>query len=173
MIVENVDIDSFVKKANNDKSGHGLSVILNTKAKFGDFIRWDKVLEASAHSLDQEALCFLLRTLWRMYPQEQDGNKVYDLFRKCDKKILMSNDEQKKLENLPDKVVAYRGSSNINTGVNISWSLNEKKAQWFNGGIFVKAEIDKSLIAAYIESEEEIICPPSFFLNEVKKKYKN
>lgn len=171
MIVEGIDIDKFVEIANNDETRHGFSVIQEAKiVSSNNFIRWDKILSASKDKLDPKAFAFLLHILWQAYSYEVDGYITYDLFRNADKKYLMSEEEQKTLIELPKKIKVYRGSQDVSKGTNISWSLSEDRAKWFAGEVFVEAEVEKDIVAAYFEREKEVICPPDLFYDAIRKK---
>lgn len=173
MVVEGVDIKSFINVANNDKYGHGFSCIQKAKIESKiNFVRWDKILDAAKNGLNDEAFGWLLHILWQTYSNGMDGKIMYDLFMGANKKYLMDENEQKIFDNLPDRVFIYRGSQDISKGTNISWSLSHERAEWFGRHILVKEEVEKSIIAAYFNREQEVICPPDLFAKALEKIYR-
>tara|TARA_R110002072_G_scaffold288828_2_gene455124 strand:- start:5649 stop:6203 length:555 start_codon:yes stop_codon:yes gene_type:complete len=98
--------------------------------------------------------------------------------------LIMSEEEHKLFDALPDKIIAYRGMSIKefeSAEYNISWTLDKKVAEFFaykyrrnfdtsdHQKIVVKAEISKSSIMAlwHDREEQEIIIKPS----ELKQLY--
>lgn len=81
--------------------------------------------------------------------------ELTSMFRRADKKFLMSEAGYKKWQELPEKVTAYRGVTEYN-GKNVrvlSWTTNYETAKWFAGrfkeqGKIYQAEIDKKHIFA-------------------------
>lgn len=174
MIVEGVNIEEFIRVANKDANGHGFSVIHKAKIDSGiNFVRWDKILNAAQKGLNADTLGWLLRILWQADSNRMDGKIMYGLFMDADKSYLMNENEQKIFCDLPDKVTVYRGSQDISKGTNISWSLSYERARWFARDILVKEEIDKSIVAAYFDREQEVICPPNLFLTAIEKDISN
>ncbi len=97
--------------------------------------------------------------------------ELTNMFKRADKKFLMSEREYKKWHDLPEKLTIYRGVTEYN-GKNIralSWTTNYDTAKWFTGrygekGKVYQAEIDKKHILAYIDQrgESEIIVEPKY-----------
>lgn len=97
--------------------------------------------------------------------------ELTNMFKRADKKFLMSEREYKKWQDLPEKLTIYRGVTEYN-GKNIralSWTTNYDTAKWFAGrygekGKVYQAEIDKKHILAYIDQrwESEIIVEPKY-----------
>ena len=100
--------------------------------------------------------------------------ELTSMFRRADKKFLMSEAGYKKWQELPEKVTAYRGVTEYN-GKNVrvlSWTTNYETAKWFAGrfeeqGKIYQAEIDKKHIFAYIDQrgESELIIDPKYLEN--------
>lgn len=83
-----------------------------------------------------------------------------DLFKKADKKFLMSENENAVLDNLPDDIVIYRGVYGDGRVEALSWTLNEEKADWFanrwdGSGDVYRANIAKEDVLAYFDSRGE------------------
>ena len=87
------------------------------------------------------------------------------------KRKLMSSKERQVIQDLPKKVTIYRGYDDgmENALMGISWTLSEKKANWFATRFEVEADprvaegqCEKSSILAYLSQrdEEEIIINP-------------
>lgn len=81
---------------------------------------------------------------------------------------IMTPDEQRVYDELPNKVTVYRGQSHQGRYYNaLSWTLDGEKAMWFanrfhsetNQGTTYKAVIDKKYIYAYLDErgESEVI----------------
>lgn len=100
--------------------------------------------------------------------------ELTNMFKRADKKFLMSEREYKKWHDLPEKLTIYRGVTEYN-GENIralSWTTNYDTGKWFAGrygekGKVYQADIDKKHILAYIDQrgESEIIVEPKYLKN--------
>ena len=96
------------------------------------------------------------------------------MFKRADKKHLMSETGYRKWKEMPERVTVYRGVTGYN-GKNIralSWTMSCKTAKWFAGrfkeqGKIYQAEIDKKHILAYIDQrgESELIVDPKYLKN--------
>ena len=88
-------------------------------------------------------------------------------FKKAKKKYLMSEEEYKVWDSLPDKLTVYRGVSPRRVALGLSWTSNKEKAEWFQHrfetnsekGFLQKAYIEKKYVLAYFNSrgEEELV----------------
>lgn len=103
----------------------------------------------------------------------QNGTKVMlDNFMYADTKYLMTSLEKKKLDNMNDIIVVYRGLQDNAEAKALSWTTEKKTAIWFatrfeRKGRVIKANIQKKHIFAYKEerNEAEIILNPNFLRN--------
>ena len=95
--------------------------------------------------------------------------KLLAMFRKADPNILMNEDERKILQGLENPVTVYRGvtSYNAKNVQALSWTLDEKVAQWFahrygEQGTVYQARIHKDDIYAVFtgRNESEVIVDP-------------
>lgn len=86
------------------------------------------------------------------------------LFRKCDKRILMTDEERNNYDALPEKIEIYRGVRKGSKKVKgMSWTTDFKVAEWFSKrftdqhdrGDVYKAIIRKSDVLAYFQSTNE------------------
>jgi len=100
--------------------------------------------------------------------------KLLALFQKADPCMLMNEDEYEKFRNLSDTVTIYRGvtSYNVKNVKALSWTLDEKVAEWFahrygEEGTVYEAQISKEYIYAYFDgrSEAEVIVDPKYLKN--------
>ncbi len=87
-------------------------------------------------------------------------------FKSADKHILMTEEEYKIYENLPDNVMVFRGVGKKSNPYGISWTFDRDVAQWFSERFKVtdkkgekeyieKATIDKKYILAYFNGRDE------------------
>ena len=91
-------------------------------------------------------------------------------FAKANKKNLMTGDEYKYYNSLPEQITVYRGVGISRKEKGLSWTQNIEKARWFANrfnrkgqtGYVVTASISKDEILAYFgrRGEEEIVCLP-------------
>ena len=91
------------------------------------------------------------------------------MFKQADKKALMTEEDYKRWENLDDTLTVYRGvtSHNAKNIKALSWTLDEKTAEWFahrfdeNGTVY-EAQINKKDVYAYFgeRCESEVIVDP-------------
>ena len=86
------------------------------------------------------------------------------MFKKADKKYLMTNEDFSYYENLPDKLTIWRGVSPGRIKLGLSWTDDLDKATWFmhrfekeNGkkGKMYEAHVDKKHIIAYLNTRGE------------------
>lgn len=88
---------------------------------------------------------------------------LLEWFTEADKTVLMSSDELKTYNNLPDEVQIYRGVGEKSNPKGLSWTLNIEKAKWFadryKKGYVLTALAKKKDILAYFagRKEEEVI----------------
>ena len=104
--------------------------------------------------------------------------KLLALFQRADPCMLMDENEYAKFKNLNDTVTIYRGvtSYNAKNVKALSWTLEEKVAEWFahrygEEGTMYKAQISKEYIYAYFDgrSEAEVIVDPKHLQNITQK----
>lgn len=90
-------------------------------------------------------------------------------FQNADKKELMSEEEFKMYENLPELLTVYRGVGTGRVRDGLSWTKDINMAIWFANrfnekkgktGYVLSAEIHKEDILAYFSKEDEIVCRP-------------
>jgi hypothetical protein len=120
--------------------------------------------------LEQKELSELMRWIWTSteFPHQNRRRELVELFKKVDKKILMTKREQEKMDTLPETIKVYRGvwGKKI-TRKGLSWTLNKDTAKWFSkrfaqkGRVF-EANISKEHIFLYTNdrNEEEIVLNP-------------
>lgn len=96
-------------------------------------------------------------------------NELLLMFKKADKKALMTEGDYKRWEGLEDTLTVYRGvtSYNANNIKALSWTLDKKTAEWFahrfgEEGTVYEAQIQKKDIYAYFSDrgESEVIVDP-------------
>ena len=95
-------------------------------------------------------------------------DSIKEMFLHADKKQLMSAKEFKKYQNLPSKVILYRGVQSKSNPNGFSWTPDIKTAKWFaeryeeDNGYILKVEMPKERIFACFDSrnESEIVCDP-------------
>ena len=122
--------------------------------------------------LSIEDLSKLLADAWITSENpNQDANvsvtKLAKMFRKCDKKLLMEDDEYEVYEHLPEEFTVYRGVSVNRNSHGMSWTKNLKTAEWFahrfdcdgKVGYIQKATARKKDVLAYFNgrNEDEIV----------------
>ena len=124
--------------------------------------------------LSREDFSKMLADIWiRTEAPNLDPNfkqkELLDLFRQSKQEEMMTEDEIETLRSLPETVSVYRGVSSYNAGKAkaLSWTLDQKVAQWFanrfgeNGTVY-EAEISKEHILALFKgrNEWEVIVEP-------------
>ena len=100
--------------------------------------------------------------------------ELLSMFKQADKKALMTEEDYKRWESLDDTLTVYRGvtSHNAKNIKALSWTLDEKTAEWFahrfdeNGTIY-EAQINKKDVYAYFgeRGESEVIVDPKGLQN--------
>ena len=87
--------------------------------------------------------------------------EMIELFKRADKKALMSESELETYNDLDDTLVVYRGVSvdKKNSTDALSWTTSFGKAKWFaerwGKGVVYAATIDKNNILAYFDRRNE------------------
>lgn len=136
--------------------------------------------------LSIDDLSQILRFVWRTteFPNTDmniSKKHLCKLFAACDPAKLMTPEELRVLEQLPDTVRIYRGvGSGLKKDIRaMSWTLNPNMAAWFafrfdskhQQGIVWETDIAKSDILAYFDvgGEDEIVVSPQN-LGKVQKK---
>jgi len=96
--------------------------------------------------------------------------QLKNYFKKCDKNVLMEEEELKAYDSLPDVVTVYRGVTSYNNKKIkvLSWTIDSEVAKWFANryqqkGQVYTATISKKHILAYFggRNEAEVIVDPS------------
>ena len=128
--------------------------------------------------LSREDFSKMLADIWiRTEAPNLDPNfkqkELLDLFRDSKQEEMMTEDEIETLRSLPETVSVYRGVTSYNAGKvkALSWTLDQKVAQWFanrfgeNGTVY-EAEISKEHILALFKgrNEWEVIVEPDHLL---------
>lgn len=95
--------------------------------------------------------------------------ELLSMFKQADKKALMTEEDYKRWESLDDTLTVYRGvtSHNAKNIKALSWTLDEKTAEWFahrfdeNGTVY-QAQINKKDVYAYFgeRCESEVVVDP-------------
>lgn len=103
--------------------------------------------------------------------------KLLNLFKKADKNHLMSKEELDAFNNLPEKIVVYRGiQSKSATPKALSWTISFDTASFFanrfdeEGKVF-SALIPKEYVLAYFldRGEYEVVLDPRYLTNITKE----
>ena len=87
-------------------------------------------------------------------------NDFVRMFKRVNKKYIISDDEQEVYNNLPDVVTVYRGVKPNAKVKALSWTIDKEVAQWFadrwekNGKVY-KAKINKKDILIYTNARNE------------------
>lgn len=96
------------------------------------------------------------------YTQGETGRveteDLIEWFFEADKAHLMSAEEKAKYDSLPEVVKVYRGASEPELFLRPSWTLEEKRAEWFanrSGGFVLKSKVKKEYIFACFDGREE------------------
>ena len=84
-------------------------------------------------------------------------------FREADKKILMTKDDYRYYQSLPQTITAYRGVAIGRNPKGLSWTCNLKTAEWFanrfdevgKSGYVQSVVVDKSCVLAYFNTRNE------------------
>lgn len=122
--------------------------------------------------LSERDLAELLADAWVSSENpNQDANcsipYLTKLFKRCDKRFLMSKHDYEVYERLPEQFPIYRGVCPGHTPKGLSWTRNKDKAIWFASrfnteeekGYLLTTVIHKSDVLAYFNTrgEEEIL----------------
>lgn len=137
------------------------------------FLKYVKQYLSKQDFAETLAACWIREEQPNMNPNFTKA-ELTDMFKRADKKYLMSETGYRKWEELPEILTVYRGVTGYN-GKNIralSWTTSYKTAKWFAGrfeeqGKIYQAEIDKKHILAYIDQrgESEVIVEPKYLKN--------
>ena len=104
--------------------------------------------------------------------------QLLGLFQKAEPSLLMDKNEYAKFEKLDDRVTSYRGvtSYNARNKKALSWTLDEKIAEWFakrygQEGTVYEAQISKDHISALFDgrAEAEVIVDPKHLKNIIER----
>lgn len=144
-----------------------------TKSYSMTFLKYVKQYLSEQDFAETLAACWIREEQPNMNPNFTKA-ELTDMFKRADKKYLMSETGYRKWEELPEILTVYRGVTGYN-GKNIralSWTTSYKTAKWFAGrfeeqGKIYQAEIDKKHILAYIDQrgESEAIVEPKYLKN--------
>lgn len=138
-------------------------------------------LKYASPALSRRDFSKILANAWmRSENPNNDPNvstsKLLSMFRSADPRILMTSEEYKKLSTLENPITIYRGvtsynSSNVHA---MSWTLDEKVAEWFASrfgeqGTVYKAQIEKAHVLALFlgRSESEVVVDPRYLVDPV------
>lgn len=121
--------------------------------------------------ISPEDMGVVLQDIWTTIENiSQDSNLTFidlvDLFNYADNSTLMSEEDHKVFEELPDRVTLYRGVNSINMNeLNaMSWSTSFETAKWFANRFkdehsqVWKIHLSKSKILAYFSTRNEFEC---------------
>lgn len=131
--------------------------------------------------LSKEDLSSILSYAWLNVEQNSMNNiltkaQLVNLFENCDPAILMDAEEFETFKNFPSNLTIYRGVTDYNSKQIevLSWTLDEKQAEWFatrfnEKGKVYKAKIQKEHVLAYFtgRNEAEVVVDPKF-LEEIE-----
>ena len=84
-------------------------------------------------------------------------------FREADKKVLMTKEDYEYYQSLPQTITAYRGVAVGRNPNGLSWTCNQKTAEWFanrfnrdgKSGYVQSVVVDKSCVLAYFNTRNE------------------
>ncbi len=103
--------------------------------------------------------------IWQLIPIIHDALTANE--RLSSRSLMMTAEERKFLNELPDEIIVYRGAGKENRK-GYSWTIDKEMAKWFatrlrKVGELLTGRIQKSNIIAYISArnEDEIIAIPS------------
>ena len=118
----------------------------------------------------------LLRDAWisTEFPHQMPNAKLIRMFESADRHALMTDDEHKALDILPDAIPVYRGYSetNVRKGMTkrrgLSWTLDKEKAIWFakrwshSDAKLLSATASKTDVYIYtnVRGEQELVVNP-------------
>ena len=123
----------------------------------------------TAKFLSKEDFSHFLGSMWTLveYPNADptvSPAEFVRFFEQSDREKLMDEDDYKKFLNLPDELTVYRGVKPKGKVLALSWTLSEKKADWFanrfqSDGSVYQAKIEKQYALAYFNcrSEQEVV----------------
>lgn len=93
--------------------------------------------------------------------------RIIKLFKRADKKLLMSKEDYQVFVNLPAEFTVYRGVSPFGSPTGLSWTLSSETAEWFakrfdssfRKGYVFEATAKKEDVLAYFNdrNEQEIV----------------
>lgn len=146
---------------------------------FGIFIHIHKpfrlpVLMRITEELNDKQYTEALIDLWvdTEFPHENGVELMLLLFKKADKKYLMTDEERAELDKMNDMIVVYRGLQKDAIENGMSWTIEKKVAIWFatrfdRKGRVIKAKIPKKHVFAFKDqrAEGEIILNPNYLRN--------
>ena len=99
-------------------------------------------------------------------------------FRQADKKVLMSEDEYKFYNSLPEIITVYRGVAVGRNPKGLSWTCNKATAEWFANryntetkrGYIQSVDVAKNCILAYFNSrnEDELVVDTTMIEGRIK-----
>lgn len=122
--------------------------------------------------LSQDDMSMLLADAWVSSENpNQDANvsisMAVKLFKRCNKKVLMTEEDYNVYQSLPGDFEIYRGVAVGRNPKGLSWTMNKDKAEWFanrfnrNGkfGYVQQAMADRECVLAYFNTrnEDEIV----------------
>jgi hypothetical protein len=126
----------------------------------------------------------LLRDAWisTEFPHQMKNNHLINMFEKADRRYLMTDEENKALEAMPDVFPVYRGWSEkqVKKGLTkrrgLSWTTDENVADWFanrwqhGDGCVTSALASKKEVYMYTDerNEREVVVNPAK-LRKIKK----
>ena len=105
-------------------------------------------------------------------------HEALSIFKSCKKEYLMTKEDYKHYQSLPDQVTLWRGVGVGRTKYGLSWTDNKDKAEWFMNrwnsegkhGTLLEVTVDKKYIVAYFNtrSEQEILLDVFACKNKIK-----
>lgn len=112
------------------------------------------------NDVPQDLYGYYIRGMYQMNTYGLSKEVALKAFEGIPKRRLMEKSELKKYESLPDKIVIYRGTTDLETDSGLSWSLNINVAKKYYRGALLSAEIEKQQIIALFKQntcEEEVL----------------
>ena len=127
-------------------------------------------LKHTKQYINPKDLAEYLKTLWVSTDTVNvdvniSKSQYVELFKKCEKEDLMTEEELKYYKDLPEEIIVYRGINKITNHPPkaLSWTCDYNVAKWFSerfskgNGIIYKTTVKKEDVLAYFSHEKEFV----------------
>lgn len=155
--------DAIKKNITNEDGLFSIFVVMINKPY------WIPILTQIKPFISKKDFSKLLSDFWQNteFPHENGVYVMINLFEEAYKSNLMTAKEKKKLKELPNELIVYRGLQHGAKVRALSWTLSKEVAIWFakrfdRKGTLYQGKIKKKDIFAYFigRGEEEIVLNP-------------